>query len=248
MKSLTYTLLLAVALGAVHPGAARAQTPEPPLMTVTGEAQIRVPPDEVVITLGVETSDRELGVSKSQNDERVRRLLGLAREFQVEPRHVQTDHISVEPWFRQSPDRPETREFRVRKTVVITLRDVSKFEPLLARALEVGATHVHGVQFRTTEVRKHRDAARGLAIRAAREKASALATELGQKVGRAYRVYESGGGWYSDYGFGWGSRWVGGMAQNVSQVAGGSATPVDGTVALGQITVTAHVSVSFLLE
>jgi uncharacterized protein YggE len=111
--------------------------------------------------------------------------------------------------------------------------------------LEAGANYVHGVEFATTELRKHRDEARALAVRAAREKAVALAKELGLKPGRARSIVEGGGGFWSGYGS-WGGR-GGGYAQNVSQR---SADPseVTGTVAPGQIAVTAHVSVAFDLE
>jgi Protein of unknown function (DUF541) len=57
------------------------------------------------------------------------------------------------------------------------------------------STHVYGIEFRTCGLRKHRDAARGLAIQAAREKAIALAGELGQEVGRPIDIREEYKGW-----------------------------------------------------
>jgi uncharacterized protein len=216
-----------------------------PLITVNGEAEVRVVPDEIILSLGVETSDRLLERSKTSNDERVKRILALGPAFGIDPKHLQTSFIAIEPWYREY-NRVDTLEYRVRRTIAITLKDTSKFESLLSRALEAGATNVHGIQFRTTELRKHRDAARALAIKAAREKAVALAGELDQKIGKALRIQEYGSGWYSPYGW-WGS--VGGTAnvmQNSAQ--SGSASSADGTLALGQITVTANVSVSFLLQ
>jgi len=47
----------------------------PALVTVTGEAEVRVVPDEVVLTLGVETWDQSLGRAKQANDAAVQRLL-----------------------------------------------------------------------------------------------------------------------------------------------------------------------------
>ena len=219
-----------------------------PLITITGEAEVRVVPDEVVLTLGVETTDKVMERSKSQNDERVRKVLDRAKNLGVDPKYIQTSYIGVEPWYRRGLEYPDSLEYRVRKTIAITLKDTTKFESLLSQVLEAGASHVHGIQFRTTELRKHRDAARALAIKAAREKAVALAAELGQKVGKAYRISEYGSGWYSPYGSWWGSSWGGGMSQNVAQNSGSSASTGDGTLALGQVTVTASVSVSFFLQ
>ena len=216
-----------------------------PLVTVTGEAEIRVVPDEIILSLGVETSDKLLERSKSNNDERVKRILALGPAFGIDPKHLQTSFIGIEPWYREY-NRVESLEYRVRRTIAITLKDTSKFESLLSRSIEVGATNVHGIQLRTTELRKHRDAARALAIKAAREKAIALAGELDQKIGKAVRIQESGSGWYSPYGW-WGS--VGGTSNVMQNSANsGSASSTDGTLALGQITVTANVSVTFLLQ
>ena len=43
----------------------------PPLVTTTGEAEILVVPDEVVLTLAVETPSMQLSVAKQLNDEGV---------------------------------------------------------------------------------------------------------------------------------------------------------------------------------
>jgi len=218
-----------------------------PLITVPGEAEVRVIPDEITLSLGVETSDKSLERSKSQNDERMKRVLALGPAIGIDPKHIQTGYIEIEPWYR-TYNQIESREYRVRRTIGITLKDTTKFESLLSQALESGVTHVHGIQFRTTELRKHRDVARAMAIKAAREKAVALAAELGQKVGKAFRISEYGSGWSSPYGW-WGS--MGGNASSnaiQNSVGSGSASTSEGTLALGQITVTASVSVSFLLQ
>ena len=218
-----------------------------PLITVTGEAEVRVIPDEIILSLGVETSDKSLDRSKAQNDERVKRVLALGPAMEIDPKQIQTGYIGIEPWYRVY-NQVESLEYRVRRSIAITLKDTTKFESLLSRALEAGVTNVHGIQFRTTELRKHRDAARALAIKAAKEKAEALAAELGQKIGKAFRISEYGSGWSSPYGW-WGS--FGGNATNnavQNSISSGAGVSSDGTLALGQITVTASISVSFLLQ
>ena len=218
-----------------------------PLITVTGEAEVRVIPDEIILSLGVEISDKSLERSKSQNDERVKRVIALGPTMGIDPKHIQSGYISIEPWYR-TYNQLESLEYRVRRSIAITLKDTTKFESLLSRALEAGVTNVHGIQFRTTELRKHRDAARALAIKAAREKAEALAAELGQKIGKAFRISEYGSGWSSPYGW-WGSM-GGNVTSNAIQnsVSSGAGSSSEGTLALGQITVTASISVSFLLQ
>lgn len=218
------------------------------LISVSGDADVRVIPDEVILTLGVETWDKDLEQTKRQNDQRVRQVLALAQTYGIEAQHIQTDHISVEPRYGDDYEKRNFIGFFVRKTIVITLKDISKFEDLLTDALGAGVNYVHGIQFRTTELRKHRDEARALAIKAAREKAIALANELGQDVGEPHRIYEERGTWWSSYGSWWRSRWGSAMAQNVIQEAGGSTVTAEGSMAPGQITVNAKVTVSFELK
>lgn len=224
---------------------------QPPSVDVQGSADVKVVPDQVFIMFGVETSDPNLTVAKSSNDERVKKLLALTRDLSIDPKYVQTDFISIEPWEHELRDEQRTVriEYRVRKNIAVTLSEVGKFEELLSRALEGGVNHVHGIQFRTTELRKHRDRAREMAIQAAKEKATLLAGKLGRQVGPAIRISEYGGGWYSPYSF-WGGQGYGYGSNAMSQVSSqaGEASSSEGAIAFGQITVTASVSVSFALQ
>ncbi len=230
------------------------QSPSSRLITVNGEAQVNVVPDEVILNLGVETWDKDLAVAKNQNDEAVKTVLKLVKEFKIEDKYVQTDYIGIMPTYDdyRKSDKTHLTGYMVRKTIVITLKDISKFEEILQRTLESGVNYVHGIDFRTTELRKYRDQARSLAIKAAKEKANDLAKELGQKIGKPHNIQEYSNGWWSGYGSWWGQSWNSGMAQNVVQnsdhAGGQSSSDGEGTVALGQIKVKANVTVSFELE
>jgi len=218
-------------------------------VSVSGEAEVKVVPDEVVLRLGVETGDRDLSLAKKSNDERVARALAAVQKHEIEKRHVQTDHLSIEPRYRGNSELvTDPIGYVVRKSIVVSVKDITKFEKLLSALLEAGVNHVHGVDFRTTELRRHRDQARLLAIKAAQEKAVALAAALGRKAGKALTINEGSVGWWSGYGSWWGGRWGQGMSQNVMQNVGGSAVADDSSIALGQITVRASVSVVFALE
>lgn len=244
-KSLVLVFALCLtALSAIAQGERQAT------IDVQGSADVKVVPDEVFIAFGVETSDPSLTAAKTQNDERVKKLLALTKEMSIDPKYVQTDFISIEPWEHQLNDNNRTVrvEYRVRKNISVTLKDVPRFEELLTGALEAGVNHVHGIQFRTTELRKHRDHAREMALQAAKEKAILLAGKLGRQVGPAVHVNEYSGGMYSPYGW-WGQgSYYGSNAMSQVSSQSGDAASADGTIALGQITVTASVSVTFALQ
>jgi uncharacterized protein len=215
------------------------------VVSVAGDAEIKVIPNQVLISLGVETRDRNLAVARIQNDTAVRSVLDAIAKFQIDATDVQTDFIQVNIVY-QSSAQTIVDHYVVEKAIAVTLKDVSKFEPLLSAVLEAGANHIYNVEFMTTDLRKYRDQARALAAKAAIEKASDLAAAAGLKVvGKPMNVssYSYGGGsWYGrlhNMGANYG-------AQNVYQ--GGDRGSAEGTIALGKISVTATVSMNFKIE
>ena len=232
--------LMACAFVFAYTSFAAAQgTADPRLITVTGEAEIRVQPDEIVFKIEIENVDKDLVAAKRVNDEGVKKVLALARRYRIEPQDVKTDYISVEPTYSDRTD-DKPREFigyAVSKTVFVRLKDLSSFEGLLADALQAGVKRVYDVEFRTTQLRKYKDQARALAIKAAQEKAIALTREIGQKIGKAYTINE-------------GSEERGSPLANYTVNTGGnySTSDSDSAFAIGQISVSARVTVSFELE
>jgi hypothetical protein len=127
------------------------------------------------------------------------------------------------------------------------MKTILYFLMLYARVLEAGVNYVHGVEFRTSELRKYRDQARALAIQAAQQKAVALAGELSQEVGEPLLIQENADYWWSGYSSWWGSS-SSGMYQNVIQDSGQAPVDTESTLAPGQISVTARVTVEFVLK
>lgn len=221
-------------------------------ISVSGSAEVRVRPSLVNLVVGVETRNRSLPAAKAENDKRVQAIIRSLQALGVERKDIQTDYIHVNPDYTTRNDTVTVlRYYNVRKTIAITLKDVTAFERALSGALESGANHVLNVQFLTSDLRKHRDEARARAIRAAREKAEALAKEMNARVGKVIAINEHGwGGPWHSYGASWdGMRYSGPGANQVSVQAGGGSNELLGeAIALGQIGVTASVSVSFELE
>ncbi len=241
----------ALAAAATPTVAPTAESPAQPPRTirVNGDAEVKVIPDEVTLTLGVETWDRQMSVARSANDVIVKRVLALCTAQGIDPKYVQTDYINVEPRYRYESERTEFIGYFVRKNIVITLRDLDKFEEFYAAALDAGVTHVHNIDFHTTELRKYRDQARQLALEAARQKAEAMAGTLGQSLGAPLAIQEVQNNWWGWYGSWWGyGRGASAMQNVVQNSAQPAASPAEGTLSPGQISVTASVTVEFVLK
>ncbi len=250
-KTMGFVLFIGVlALGLIAWNGAQVTTPaEPRTISVIGEAEVRVVPDEVVLTVGVETTSKNLDTAKKDNDTRIAQVIASAKAHGIEAKHIQTDYLSIETRYQDSYEKRGFIGYVVRRNAVITLRDLDQFESLLGSLLEGGANTIHGIQFRTSELRKYRDQARELALKAAQEKAVAMAGVLKQEVGDPLVVTEQQNGWYGWYGAWWGARWGSSMTQNVIQnVEDSTYLGQDSTLAPGQIAITAQVSVEFEIK
>jgi uncharacterized protein len=214
------------------------------LITVTGEAEVRVAPDEFVLGFGVETRGLDLGVATHANERAVARVLALAKEAGIDDKLVQTGYMNVQPFYDDQRERARPLTllgYVVERSVVVTLKDVRKMSGLRAAAIAAGANRLYALQMRTSELRKHRDEARLMAVRAAREKAVAIATELGQKVGRAHHI-ELDQPQAAAFSYAMQNSF-----QNVARSTSGD-DGGDAGFAPGQISVSARVKVEFELE
>ena len=115
----------------------------------------------------------------------------------VKEKDVQTDFISVEPDYNYNSSHVKPVAYIVRKSIEIRVTTITNFESIVTGLLTNGVNYIHGIDFRTSQLRKYRDQARELAIKAAKEKADAMASALGVKRGKVYNinVNDWGGGW-----------------------------------------------------
>lgn len=219
---------------------------QPSYISVTGDASVEVVPDEVIITLGVETSDLEMNVAKDQNDEIVRKAIEIAKSYGIDECDIQTNYINIEPRYEDYYEYQEFLGFYVQKTIVITLKDLSKFERLISDVLNQGVNYVHGIQFQTSEVEKYKEQARLEAIRKAREKAQMLAQALDMEIGAPTSIYENQTSWWSWNNNYWGYSWaeMSSCAGYYCDVSGQTQSPM----APGQISISASITVSFELK
>ncbi|NLD50821.1 MAG: SIMPL domain-containing protein [Clostridiaceae bacterium] len=256
---LVFTLILTTQPGIAKPVSLDTE-PEQSIISVSGSADVMVVPDEAVITLGIDTRDKDISKAKAQNDERVNKIMELAKRLNIESKHIKVDYINIKPGdisakpeYNYSYDEvsTENRGYVVRKSIVVTLKDLTKFEEFLTEVVKNGAEYVQSVQFKTSELRKHKDKARELAVKAAREKADAMTSVLGQKAGKAVSIREEQEYYWSWYDS-WYSGWYGGSAINASNYVQNVVSSVEPQnsegIEPGQIRVNARVSVDFILQ
>ena len=166
-------------------------------------------------------------------------------KFEIEPKDFRTEYLEITPQYKMEADyerRDQLLGYEASDTIEVVLRKFGRLDEFVSAAVEAGANTVESISFETTEIRKYQDDARKLAIKAAREKATLLASELGQKIGKARTITEGG------------REYSGRASRSLSRGNGGGggmfirgATEPSAIIA-GEISVTSSISVVFDLE
>ena len=203
--------------------------PTHPTISVTGNAEVRVVPDEAVLTFSIDSRNADLNAAVKDNDDRIKAVTAFLEKSKIAAEDIRTEVITIRPIFEPaqngwrkavptavfpqgsnasllpavrppSAKPPQPRDkmakakpigYAARRSLSITIKDLKSFEDIYRGLIGKGVNDVGGIQFRTTELRKHRDAARLQAVKAAREKATAMAGELGATLSSVQTVTES---------------------------------------------------------
>ncbi len=161
----------------------------PRVVRVIGAADVRAVPDRAVIEIGVEKQDASATVAKRAADDAARRILADLRASGIEEKDIQTTFLSLQPQFNYRKGM-KMSYFVASQTLSITLRDISRLDVIVGSLIKAGGNRIDSIEYGTSDLRKYRDQARDLAVKAAREKAQALAHALGQEIGKAYSIDE----------------------------------------------------------
>ncbi len=209
---------------------------EQPSISVFGASEVKVAPNQVVLRVGVRAQSKVLSAAVEQQRLQIKQAIALAISNGVEEKDNRTAYLFISP-FREKGG---VDSYYANRDIAITLQDPSRFDALLTALMQSGVNEAYGIEFKNTELRKYRDQARAQALTAAKEKASAMASQLGRKLGNVLSTEEedaeSRGCWGQPV-----------LARNgLPQAPGGGGA--DSSLALGQISVEARLKVRFELE
>jgi len=145
----------------------------------------------VVWNVTVRRTNRELAKAQADCDEGVKKVLALRTELKVKPEDAQTGYLSIEKVYDRdrAGNQVSFRHFEAVRILKLRQRDTKQFDDVLARLVDASDVEVH-YQLESSEYHKQRTQTRLEAVKAAREKATAMTELLGAKLGRVLRIGE----------------------------------------------------------
>ena len=214
---------------------------------VSGSAVINVVPDRASIQLGVQSNAVTVGEVEQANSIAIQRVLKALRDLGIEEKDISTDRYIIEPVY-ENYDALHIRGYRINNMVAVTLRDVSQTgRPSPPRCgpapTRCWMSHSMPANYASTATR------RVPAVKAAGEKAGALAEAAGAQLGSVLTISENSWSYFNGMWSGRNStQMVQNAVQNVAPTGAGAATQTDEPISLGQIAIHAEVGVTYGLK
>lgn len=206
-----------------------------PMINVSGEGKVKVTPDQVSISIAVETKGNKATEVKNENDNKIDAVIKYLKKFNLAKEDYQTQRVSLYPTY----DYDKKKNYYVaNQTITVLLKDLNKYDALMDGLTEVGINRIDNVEFRSSKMSQLQSEARKLAIRDAKTKAEDFVSVLNQKVGKAINISDNSQTYYPPRPM---------YEMKAMAMADGAAAPRE-TLAAGEIEIVVNASVSFVLE
>jgi len=204
-----------------------------PSINVSGEGKVKVAPDQASISISIETKGTKADDVKRENDKKMDAVLKFIKSSNIAKEDYQTQRVSLNPNYDYEKKK---HNYIATQTVQILLKDLSKYDALMEGLVDEGINRIDNVEFKTSKLKELQSDARKLAVRDAKAKAEDFVSVLGQKVGKAILISDNTQSYVPQ------PRMYAMKSTSMDE----SATKE--TLAIGEIEITANVSVNFVLD
>jgi uncharacterized protein YggE len=233
LGSIAAILVLSAVMGSVMAQDSTASTEKLIHTSTTGE--VITQPDQVELSLAVQTEDANAQVAQQRNAALMGATLAALERAGIPTDKIKTSGYTIYPVYDNSGSvlGQKVRVYRVTNTLLITLTDTSRAGEIIDLAVANGVNQVNYISFTLSESRQKalRSAALQDAMARSRSDADAVAIAGGLSIVGVKEITVSGGYYpvaVSDY--------------RLAEGASSAPTPV----VPGEVTITASVSVTYL--
>lgn len=205
-----------------------------PMINVSGEGKVKVAPDQAMISIAIETKGIKAVEVKRENDTKMDAILKFIKKSNIAQEDIQTQRISLNPNYDYEKKK---YSYVATQSVQILLKDLSKYDTLMEGLVNEGINRIDNVEFKSSQLLQLQSDARKLAMKDAKAKAEDYVSVLNQKVGKALLISDNSQVFMPQPR----------MYALKASMAMDESAPRE-TLAIGEIEITANVTVSFGLD
>lgn len=206
-----------------------------PMINVLGEGKVKVAPDQVLISIAIETKGTKAEEVKRENDKKMDGILKFIKKSNIASEDFQTHRIALNPDYDYEKKK---YSYIANQSIQILLKDLHQYDTLMEGLVNEGINRIDNVEFKTSKLLQLQSDARKLAMKDAKGKAEDYISVLNQKLGKALLISDNSQSHIPV---------ANPRVYAMKSMAADEAMPKI-TLANGVIEITANVSVSFILE
>src|SRR3989344_5591834 len=218
------------------------------VISVSGYGEAFGAADIATFNFSVVSEKSTVAAAQTEATDKINAITKYLKDAGIAEKDIQTTDYSVNPQYDYVSQactggycpggRQVLRGYQVRQSTTVKVRDTAKAGDLLTGAGTKGATEVSGLNFTFDDPNKLQDEARGEAIADAKQKADALAKQLGVTLVRVVSFNENGGGYPTPMYY----------AKDTAVGMGGAEPARAPEISVGQNKVQSNVSVTYEIK
>jgi uncharacterized protein YggE len=206
-----------------------------PMINVSGEGKVKVAPDQVSISISIETKGTKAEEVKRENDVKMDGILKFIKKSNIATEDFQTQRIALNPNYDYEKKK---YNYIATQSIQILLKSLSYYDTLMEGLVNEGINRIDRVEFKSSKLLQLQADARKLAMKDAKSKAEDYVSVINQKVGKALLISDNSQNYIPI---------ANPRVYAMKSMAADEGIPKE-TLAMGEIEITANLTVSFILE
>lgn len=160
-------------------------------LSVSGTAKESLKPDLMSVSVTATGRDMVLNKAKQIHDEKLRRLLAVAKKFGIEGKYLSTQRGSIQPMWTWEKNTQVFKGYTVQTSLQMQHKQLDKAGEFLEALVLTQPERMNGPHYRLENTKPVQDRLRITAIADAKMKAEAMAKEVGLTLGKPISLSDS---------------------------------------------------------
>jgi len=184
---------LALAVAAFGP-IAQAADNAPHTITVSGTGEVKVVPDQAILTAGVVSQAATAGDALAANRRAMNKVFAELKRQGIPEKSIQTSGFNISPQYESGPHARAMHvvDYQVSNNVSVCMDDVSKLGVGIDALVAAGANSMDGISFTVRDPKPLQKEAREAAVKDAMDRAETYARAAGLSLGSVVQISEAG--------------------------------------------------------
>lgn len=164
---------------------------KPPVIEVTGNAQIKIEADQMDMHININVNMDDLQDAKNKNDEATNQVLSVLKELNIDDKDIATSGIRMARNYLDQANYNKTKQFTVTNEIFVKTKNISSYESITTKLIKIENVYLTDIQLSSTKAIETRVRAREEALLAAKKKAEEMAAIYNMAIGKPILVQEN---------------------------------------------------------